>query len=224
MQIARTYSWETNSRLKSIDDSRTGKMDFGHDALGNLSWAAKDDLPPVLRMPDAVGNLFKTVEKNDRKYGPAGQLLQSGSTRYEYDAEGNLTKKIDGEKTWKYHWNTSGMLSHLLRPDGFQVSFTYDALGRRLTKSFRGDTTKWVWDGNTPLHEWVEETNLKQQSEEAAANAALTGGSEALDKIKESMTTWLFEPESFAPLAKHTTEKPLASSPTTLERRSPCTI
>ena len=99
------------------------------------------------------------------------------------------------------------MLSHVLRPDGFQVSFTYDALGRRLTKSFRGDTTKWVWDGNTPLHEWVEETNLKQQSEEAAANAAITGGSEALDKIKVSMTTWLFEPESFAPLAKQVNGK-----------------
>ena len=56
-----------------------GKMSFGHDALGNLSWAAKDDLPPVFRMPDAVGNLFKTVEKNDRKYVPAGQLLKSGS-------------------------------------------------------------------------------------------------------------------------------------------------
>ena len=54
-------------------------MSFGHDALGNLSWAAKDDLPPVFRMPDAVGNLFKTVEKNDRKYVPAGQLLKSGS-------------------------------------------------------------------------------------------------------------------------------------------------
>ena len=64
-----------------------------------MSWSAKDDLPPVLRMPDAVGNLFKTVEKNDRKYGPAGQLLKSGSTKYEYDAEGNLTKKSDGEKT-----------------------------------------------------------------------------------------------------------------------------
>ena len=63
MQRARTYSWETSSRLKSIDDSRTGKMNFGHDALGNLSWAAKDDLSPVLRMPDAVCNLFKTVEK-----------------------------------------------------------------------------------------------------------------------------------------------------------------
>ena len=84
------------------------------------------------------------------------------------------------------------MLAHVLRPDSFQVSFTYDTLGRRLTKSFRAGTTRWVWDDNTSLHEWVEETNLKQIAEEAAVNAAQTGGSEALDKIKESMTTWLF--------------------------------
>ena len=53
----------------------------------------------------------------------------------------------------------------------------------------------------------LPETNLKQQSEEAAANAAITGGSAALDKIKVSMTTWLFEPESFAPLAKQVNGK-----------------
>ena len=51
-----------------------------------------------LRMPDAVGNLFKKQDRSGRKYGPAGQLLESQAengtvTRYEYDAEGNLLEK-----------------------------------------------------------------------------------------------------------------------------------
>jgi len=72
-----------------------------------------------LRMPDAVGNLFKTSNKRDRKYGPAGQLLQSkgpdGITKYEYDPEGNLAKKIlpDGGE-WQYEWNGAGMLARVV--------------------------------------------------------------------------------------------------------------
>jgi YD repeat-containing protein len=48
------------------------------------------------------------------------------------------------------------MLAHVRRPDGSVVSFAYDALGRRISKRYRGQTTRWVWDGNVPLHEWVE--------------------------------------------------------------------
>ena len=44
----------------------------------------------------------------------------------------------------------------MARPDGAEVIFGYDALGRRLAKTYRGKTTRWIWDGNVPLHEWVE--------------------------------------------------------------------
>jgi YD repeat-containing protein len=68
------------------------------DGLGNLVGAAYADGKIDLRMPDAVGNLFRTPNKKDRKYGPAGQLLESkgtdGVTTYEYAPEGNLVKKV----------------------------------------------------------------------------------------------------------------------------------
>ena len=69
------------------------------------------------------------------------------------------------------------MLARVVRPDGKEVSFTYDALGRRIRKSFAGTTTQFVWDGNVPLHEWTEEA-------------------------EESMVTWLFEQDTFVPAAK----------------------
>jgi YD repeat-containing protein len=112
-------------------------------------------------MPDAVGNLFKTNDKKDRKYGPAGQLLESnspqGTTKYEYDPEGNLAKKLlpDGSE-WHYEWNGAGMLAKVIRPDGKTVEFGYDPLGRRTWKKYDAKTTKWIWDGNVPVHEWVE--------------------------------------------------------------------
>src|SRR5690606_31559494 len=80
--------------------------------------------------------------------------------------------------------------------------------------------TRWVWDGNNPLHEWVEyltdKFNANQfssrqniaediradqrqqllQALEPQAPPAFAEGS--IDKP----ITWLFEPDSFTPMAK----------------------
>ncbi|HKO94990.1 MAG TPA: RHS repeat-associated core domain-containing protein, partial [Polyangiaceae bacterium] len=108
------------------------------------------------------------------------------------------------------------MLAKVTRPDGSEVSFGYDSLGRRVRKTYRGQTTRWVWDGNVPLHEWVE-GQLEPLEEPSAAHA---WGEDPLIKKREAELaellsqgppargtkrlpiTWLFEPESFAPLAK----------------------
>jgi RHS repeat-associated protein len=159
----RRYTWENNDRLRAIVDSLSGPVHYTHDALGNLAAATYQDGRVDLRLPDAVGNLFKTADQSDRKYGPAGQLLEAhgprGTTHYAYDAEGNLSKKTEPDgKEWCYRWSLTGMLSAVERPDGDVVTFAYDALGRRITKTYRGKTTNWIWDGNVPLHEWIELT------------------------------------------------------------------
>ena len=134
-----------------------GGAKFGHDAVGNLAWAELSNGQFEYRMPDAVGNLFKTKTQQDRHYGAGGRLLEADGTRFEYDMEGNLIKKTEANGgIWKYEWNASGMLIRVTRPDRAKVSFTYDALGRRLSKTFRNQTTRWIWDGDVPLHEWKE--------------------------------------------------------------------
>jgi RHS repeat-associated protein len=226
------YTWESNDRLRLVIDALRGPVQYQHDPLGNLAAAVYADGSVDLRMPDAVGNLFRTNDRSDRKYGPAGQLLESRERdgrllRYEYDAEGNLCRKTETpaggsapERVWSYVWSGAGMLAKVVRPDGAEVTFTYDALGRRLSKTFRGRTTRWIWDGNVPLHEWVEaiaadgapaatplpdETPLdelatRRRRADLAARPAQGPPVEA--GTADAPITWLFEPESFAPLAK----------------------
>ncbi|MFK7787149.1 MAG: hypothetical protein AB8B56_18655, partial [Crocinitomicaceae bacterium] len=56
----------------------------------------------------------------------------------------------DGYRGWRYKWTQGGMLKKVIRPDRKHVGFTYDALGRRLTKTYQDQTTHFVWDGNVP--------------------------------------------------------------------------
>jgi hypothetical protein len=86
-----------------------------------------------------------------------------------------------------------------------------------MSNSYNSRITKWVWDGNVILHEWVEhfdDVNDKEeipdnlQSEEAIAaflQAQLDGrpsnGPPEPDELP-LLTTWLFDPDTSAPASK----------------------
>ncbi|MBO0359104.1 DUF4280 domain-containing protein [Hymenobacter sp. BT186] len=179
----RAYAWQSGDQLLHIQDSTQGLSRFEHDAWGNLVATTYPDGHRELRLPDATGNLFTTVQRQDRRYGPAGQLLEANGTRYAYDALGNLIRKTTTQgQEWRYTWNAAGMLCEVLRPDGQPVRFTYDALGRRISKSYQGQTKQWLWDGNTPLHEWY------------APDSLVTSAADVV--------TWVFEDDSFTPVGK----------------------
>jgi YD repeat-containing protein len=89
------------------------------------------------------------------------------------------------------------------RPDGQTVRFEYDALGRRTAKIFDGRVTRWVWDGNTPLHEWTYDEKNRPKTLIDEHGLKHTEGTEPTENI----TTWVFEEGSFRPAAKLTDDK-----------------
>ena len=183
---------------------RVARYDYDEfDNLISAEYERGGEVERLYRVPDRMGNLFETRERDDRKYDAGGRLAEDREFFYHYDCEGNLVFKefkelswggnviapINKERLeaelgirfrafgtgWRYDWQSDGMLARVVRPDGKEVSFAYDALGRRIRKSFAGVTTQFVWDGNVPLHEWTEENE---------------------------MVTWLFEQDTFVPAAK----------------------
>ncbi|MBK6837348.1 MAG: hypothetical protein IPG90_02940 [Bacteroidetes bacterium] len=196
MHRSRQYVWEVDDRLKQIKDLLQGTVQYGHDAFGNLTFATYNDGYTDYRIADEVGNLYKSKDKTDRKYGAAGQLLESKEAKYEYDPEGNLIRKTERDgKLWKYDWYLNGMLKSVTRPDKNIVSFTYDPVGRRLSKTFLDTTTRWVWDGNTPIHEWTEDSGKPTLSISADGNLAA-------DIENKNLVTWIFQDGTFTPVAK----------------------
>ena len=206
-QLRRRYTWDIGNRLLVARDEISGRVArFDYDEFDNLIAAEYErggEVERLYRVPDRMGNLFETRERDDRRYDAGDRLAEDREHFYHYDCEGNLVFKefkelswggnviapINKEQLetelgirfrafgtgWRYDWQSDGMLARVVRPDGKEVSFAYDALGRRIRKSFAGTTTHFVWDGNVPLHEWTEESE---------------------------MVTWLFEQDTFVPAAK----------------------
>ena len=188
------YIWGLNDQLLSITNNGKQTL-FEYDGWGNLAKATYPDGKVELRNPDKVGNLFETVDRIDRKYCAGGRLEQSKEWTYKYDDEGRLTEKrhrVQIQQAWKYRWNSAGMLEEVVRPDGSTVSFKYDALGRRIEKLLFNRKTRWVWDGNVPLHEW-NEIYTKDFTEEKG---------EFYTMKPSKTTTWLFEEGTFVPNGK----------------------
>ncbi|NLU93142.1 DUF6531 domain-containing protein [Chitinophaga sp. Ak27] len=181
-RLQRRYSWD-GDRLSGIHDSTTGAKQFRHDTYGNLAEVIYGDGSVEYRMPDTVGNLFETPAQKDRTYDKGGRLLKSKKATYKYDQMGNLVRKVElTGRVWEYEWNPAGMLSGVLRPDGEKVNFKYDALGRRIEKRYKHTITRWVWDGNKPLHEWKE--------------------FDARESSADDLITWVFNENNFSPTAK----------------------
>ena len=192
---SRHYNWGSADRLLSIEDDHYGLTQYSYSPSGELTMATYADGTKEYSLSDKVGNLYNDPDKKLRKYLEGGRIEKSGEWTFKYDKDGQLIEKFRGKAgffsakkdCWEYSWNQNGTLKGVFAPHrhGHWTSFTYDALGRRLTKL--GDVTfHYLWNGNVPLHEW--------QTGNRYVGSVLT-------PYSEDFKTWLFEEESFVPLA-----------------------
>ncbi|NAW50964.1 hypothetical protein GNY06_06115, partial [Elizabethkingia argentiflava] len=78
-----------------------------------------------------------------------------------------------------------------------RISFVYDALGRRIAKEYKGRVTRWLWDGNVPLHEWQYEGSFRPVWSMGDENNL-----HQMPESTENLITWLYEQGSFVPCGK----------------------
>jgi RHS repeat-associated protein len=138
---SQTSDYDDANQLTGITYTRgsatLGTLTYTYDAAGRRtsvggSYARTD-------IPDAF---------TGATYNAADQLTALGGKTFSYDDEGNLT----GDGTTSYTWNARGQLSAMART-GLSAAFTYDALGRRATKTVNSVTTGYLYDGDTEVQE-----------------------------------------------------------------------
>ena len=204
----REYTWNSANHLcHSLDQLKNHGVRYSYDALNQLVSAS--DNPTEYKNPDAVGNLYETLDRTDRKYESGGRLTKDERGYYHYDTLGNLVLKapfiLEGKNPdtrwhphcWSYKWNANGTLKWVVDPNGSKTDFEYDALGRRTAKITLKTITRYLWDGNVLLHEWSYPTENRPQ-----VQISELGWVSYEKEPTENVITWVYDEGNYTPIAK----------------------
>ncbi|MFW5825001.1 MAG: DUF6531 domain-containing protein, partial [Marinobacter sp.] len=142
----RRYRWDAESRLEAAIDSLTGDTWYERDPQGQLirenDTTYQYDLGSN-RIPEG-GRV-----ENDR-------LIETATDKREYDALGaeirviGKTTGLSTSETRKF--DAEGQLIEVRKP-GLQVTYGYDALGRRAWRKSEAGTTTYLWHNDVLLGE-----------------------------------------------------------------------
>ena len=196
------YKWSYNDQLLNVaDDIAKTAINYQYDKSCTLIGLTNQDGVEILRNMDSVGNIYKSKDTTEEIYGSGGCLLENHLSKFSYDIDGNLSEKCDKNgDTWQYAWTSAGTLQSITSPDSSVVSFEYDALGRRTTKIVDDIVYRYLWSGNTVIHEW----SYALADRAGMAENRVGIGSEFGVEPVLNLVTWVFEDGRYTPCAKIT--------------------
>ncbi|WP_275076822.1 RHS repeat-associated core domain-containing protein [Providencia rettgeri] len=220
--VHRSYQYDRTHNVVSIEDDRWKQTTYRYNAndqiteaqysnqIGNRDekflYDANLNLTEHMTLPsDAQGAMLQLFQQQQ-----AGRVTRRDTVRgyqlYHYDVNGRLEKKIVYEhgyrpKEWHYLWNTQNQLTACFTPKGDCWRYTYDAFGRRLSKTQTVDSQAananplfpqlkpkvmawhYLWSGD----QMVEETPIY-------ADGTIAHGLQV---------QWLYEPGAITPTARY---------------------
>lgn len=104
-----------------------------------------------------VGQNMVTIQAHDGAGNVAVKnysvTVTAGGATYTYDANGNLTQKLEGADAWVYTWNALNQLTAATKNAMAQGIYSYDPLGRRVGKIAGATTTGWTHDRDDVLRQ-----------------------------------------------------------------------
>jgi RHS repeat-associated protein len=137
------YEYDPTHRLTRILTAHGVAEEFEYDDRGNVT---------NIRGESDVSQVGQLI------YDNGSRLLQAGSIKYAYDAQGRLSSKTEQlpggvTKYWEFTWDALDQLREVRTPEGAIWKYKYDAFGRRIEKSTAGKTVAYLWDGNAIIQE-----------------------------------------------------------------------
>ena len=152
---------DNNGRITQKTETVNGAtsiFDYTYDAAGRLLTVTKDSVLVEEYQYDSAGtrsyemNSLRGIAGRDFTYSDEDHLLSAGSVTYNYDLDGFLTTKTDGSDVTSYSYSFRGELLSVTLPDGRQIEYVHDPLGRRTAKKINSSIVeKYLWQGLTRL-------------------------------------------------------------------------
>jgi RHS repeat-associated protein len=145
------YTYDDNRRLKSVMKDSVLTEAYSYDHNGNRT---------------AQTNTARGIASQAANYNIADQLTQDGTVTYQYDVDGYLTQKTDGNDITRYTYSRQGRLLSVQTATDL-IEYRHNAMGNRVAKLVNGQTAeKYLWlDKTTLLATYDANNNLKQRFE-----------------------------------------------------------
>ncbi|WP_275429483.1 RHS repeat-associated core domain-containing protein [Proteus mirabilis] len=226
--VHRSYQYDRAYNVVGIEDDRWRQTRYHYNANDQITetqyspqWGNQDEkfqydnnlnitehltTPSSSMVPsEAQGAMLQLFQQQQ-----AGRVTRrytaKGYQDYHYDVNGRLAKKIVHTRgfrprEWRYLWNTQNQLTACFTPKGDCWHYTYDAFGRRLSKTKTVDsdlahidplfpqikpkitTWRYLWSGD----QLIEETPI--YADGTLANA--------------QQVQWLYQPGEITPTARY---------------------
>ena len=216
----RSYDWDLSGKLRKLT-AGSYTAEFDYDVVGTLAAARYNETDILYKLPDRIGNIYPDRFAKEARYERGGRRKEDKEWTYHFDGEGFLTQRVSKTEsierydwihrkllveplTWTYEWDGAGQLVRVKNNDKVNLRFEYDALGRRTAKinaygkAEQHTITRFLWDGNVPLHEWSYPLSDRPETIDDSDGRR----SYASPEPQTELTTWIFDEGTFVPSAK----------------------
>src|SRR5439155_20734459 len=150
----REYQYDIQGSLVRTQDRQRGAFLYRYSELEAILEARSDTGEYDERYEyDANENLTLTREGLQASYGRGNRLRRAGGRTYEHNPSGGIPKIVENGRESVLAYNPEGQLSSARTPDGRNIEYRYDPLGRRIRKTVDGETTRYFWDQGAHLGE-----------------------------------------------------------------------
>jgi RHS repeat-associated protein len=181
------YTFDDADKLSKTASSTDGTSNYNYDATNQLTGATHGNQADEAYQYDANGNRINAGYQT----GANNQLLNDGTYTYEYDGEGNRTRRVETAtgKVTEYVWDYRNRLSSVLFKNAQgavakTIDYLYDGDNQRIGKRIDGAITEryvldrnqiaLVFDGNSnQTHRYLYGTQIDQVLADEASTQTL---------------------------------------------------